>query len=176
MQKPFKFSALIVFCCTLFFSCSNESKTDTAQLVDTLGKAVDSVQVIATDPEQIAEEQKQALLKSSNATMRDVGDWVKQFEVVSRNIINNNEDGTKSPEESREVINTVFKNGIHFNETHVFEIHEYELFIPLLNAKEAKKVVERLCKNMGTCMGPDEVDVKYTETKDGVKVEWGGGC
>ena len=29
---------------------------------------------------------------------------------------------------------------------------------------------------MGGCLGPDKVEVKYSETKDGVKVEWGGGC
>lgn len=176
MQKPFKISALIVFCCTLFFSCSNESKTDTAQLVDTLGKAVDSVQVIATDSEQIAEEQKEALLKSSNAKMKDIGDWLKQFEELRHNSITNNEDGTKSDQEIETINKVVFKNGITFEETLVYEGQGFVLFIPLLNSKEAKKLVDRLCRKMGGCLGPDEVDVKYTETKDGVKVEWGGGC
>ena len=134
MQKPFKFSALIVFCCTLFFSCSNESKTDTAQLVDTLGKAVDSVQVIATDPEQIAEEQKQALLKSSNAKMKDIGDWLKQFEELRHNSITNNADGTKNDQEIETINKVVFKNGITFEETLVYEGQGFVLFIPLLNS------------------------------------------
>jgi hypothetical protein len=176
MQKLYKIPTLLIFMGTLFFSCGNESKTDTTQSADTLEKVVDTMQVAAPSPEQLAEEQKQILLSSSNAKMNDVGEWVKQFEEVRSNTINNNEDGSKSPEESQTMTNTVYKNGIQYKVTTVYEAQEFELFIPLLTAKQAKKVVNRLCKNMGGCLGPDEVDVKYTETKDGVKVEWGGGC
>ena len=176
MQKPYKIPALILFTGMLFFSCGNESKTDATKTADTLEKAVDTVQVSAPSPEQLIEEQKQKLLNSSNSKINDVRDWLKQFEELRHNSITNNEDGTKNDQEIETINKVVFKNGITFEETLVYEGEGYVLFIPLLTAKEAKKLVDRLCRNMGGCLGPDEVDVKYKETKDGVKVEWGGGC
>ena len=176
MQKPFKIPALFVFIGILFFSCGNESKTDTTKTADTLEKAVDTVQVSAPSPEQLIEEQKQKLLNSSNAKMNDIDDWLKQFDVLRSNSIDNNEDGTKSLEEAEKFYKTVYKNGVTIEERVIYEGAHYELFIPLISAKEAKKIVDRLCRNMGGCLGPDEVDVKYKETKDGVKVDWGGGC
>jgi hypothetical protein len=175
MKKLIETSGLIAIIGIFCFSCGNESKTDTAKS-DTLVKAADTVQIAAPSPEQLLEEQKQALLKSSNKKMNDVGDWVKQFEELRSNTINNNEDGTKSPEEAMATTNTVYKNGVQYKVTSGYEYQNFELFIPLLSTIEAKKLVNRLCKNMGGCLGPDEVEVKYSETKDGVKVEWGGGC
>jgi hypothetical protein len=71
---------------------------------------------------------------------------------------------------------TLYKNGIQLKDTRIYEGQSFELFIPHLTVNQAKKLVDRLCRNMGGCLGPDEVDVKYKETKDGVMVEWGGGC
>jgi hypothetical protein len=176
MQKLYKISTLIVLSGTLFFSCGNDSKNAAANAPDTLGKAVDSIQIAAPSPEQLVEEQKQKLLNSSTSKMNDIGDWLKQFEELSHNSITNNEDGTKDDQEIETINKVVFKNGITFEETLVYEGQGFVLFIPLLNDKEAKKLVDRLCRNMGGCLGPDEVDVTYTVTKDGVKVVWGGGC
>ncbi|MHA8083224.1 hypothetical protein ACST14_07360 [Aquirufa sp. A-Brett2-15D] len=175
MKKLVKTSFLLAIIGTFCFSCGNESKTDTTKS-DSLVKAADTVQIAAPSPEQLLEEQKQVLLKYSNAKMNDVGDWVKQFEELRSNTINNNEDGTKSPEEAMATTNTVYKNGVQYKVTSGYEYQSFELFIPHLKANEAKRLVNRLCKNMGGCLGPDEVEVKYSETKDGVKVEWGGGC
>lgn len=176
MKKLYKISALFIFSGTLFFSCGNDSKNAAAKAPDSLGKTVDSIQVAAPNPEQIAEEKKQKLLNSSNSKMNDIRDWLKQFEELRSNSITNNEDGTKNDQEIETINKVVFKNGINFEETMVYEGQGFVLFIPLLNAKEAKKLVDRLCRNMGGCLGPDEVEVRYTVTKDGVKVEWGGGC
>jgi hypothetical protein len=176
MKKLIKTSGLIAIIAIACFSCGKESKTDTTKLSDTLQKAEDTVQVAAPSPEQLLEEKKQALLNSSNKKMNDVGDWVKQFEELRSNTINNNEDGTKSPEEAMATTKTVYKNGVQYKVTSGYEYQSFELFIPLLTTIEAKKIVNRLCKNMGGCLGPDEVEVKYSETKDGVKVEWSGGC
>jgi hypothetical protein len=175
MKKLIKTSGLIAIIAIACFSCGKESKTDTAKS-DTLVKAADTVQIAAPSPEQLIEEQKQKLLNSSNAKMHDVWDWIKQFEKLRSNSINNNEDGSKSPEESQTITNTVYKNGIQFKERSAYEAQDFELFIPFVSAIEAKKIVDRLCRNMGGCLGPNVVDVKYTETKDGVMVEWGGGC
>lgn len=160
----------------LYFSCGNESKTDSTKTADTLEKADDTVQVSAPSPEHLIEKQKQELLNSSNVKMNDIHDWLKQFEELRSNSMDNNEDGTKSLEEAQKLYKTVYKNGVSIEENIMYEGAHYELFIPMLNAKEAKKIVDRLCRNMGGCLAPDEVNVKYEETKDGVKVEWGGGC
>lgn len=176
MQKVFKISSLVIITGMIFFSCGKESKTDSTKTADTLEKADDTVQVAAPSPEQLIEDQKQKLLNSSNAKMNDIYDWLKQFEELRSNSIDNNEDGTKNLEEAAKLHKTVYKNGVIIEENVIYEGANYELFIPLISAKEAKKLVDRLCRNMGGCLGPDEVDVKYKETKDGVKVEWGGGC
>jgi hypothetical protein len=175
MKKPIKTSGLIAIIAIVCFSCGKESKMDTTKS-DTLDKAADTVQIAAPSPEQLLEEQKQALLKSSNKKMNDVRNWLKQFDELRHNSITNNEDGTKNDQEIETINKVVYKNGITFEETLVYEGEGYVLFLPLLTAKEAKKLVDRLCRNMGGCLGPDEVDVKYKESKDGVKVEWGGGC
>jgi hypothetical protein len=176
MQKLYKIPALMVFTGMLFFSCGNESKTDMTKTADTLEKAVDTVQVSAPSPEQLIEEQKQKLLNSSNAKMNDIYDWLKQFEEVRSNSIDNNEDGTKSLEEAEKFYKTVYKNGVILEQNVFHEGAHYGLFLPLLTVKEAKKLVDRLCRNMGGCLSPDEMDVKYKKMKDGVKVDWGGGC
>jgi hypothetical protein len=176
MKKLIKTSGLIAIIAIACFSCGKESKTDTAKLSDTLQKAEDTVQVAAPSPEQLLEEKKQALLNSTNSKMNDVRNWLKQFDELRHNSITNNEDGTKNDQEIETINKVVYKNGITFEETLVYEGEGYVLFLPLLTAKEAKKLVDRLCRNMGGCLGPDEVDVKYKETKDGVMVEWGGGC
>ena len=173
MNNHYKIPALL-FLSILCFSCGKEGNQEAS--ADTVASAVDTVQIAAPSPEQLAEEKKQSLLNSSNSTMNVIGDWLSQFEELRSNSINNNEDGSKSPEESETITTTLYKNGIQFKETTIYEGQAFELFVPLLSAKEAKKLLNRLCKNMGGCLGPDEVDVKYTETNDGVKVVWGGGC
>lgn len=173
MKNQYKIPALLLLC-IFCFSCGKEGNQEAK--VDTLAAAVDTVQIAAPSPEQLAEEKKQSLLNSSNSKMNEIGDWLNQFEELRSNSINNNEDGSKGPEESETITTTLYKNGIQFKETTIYEGQAFELFVPLLSAKEAKKLLNRLCKNMGGCLGPDEVNVKYTEAKDGVKVEWGGGC
>jgi hypothetical protein len=176
MKKLIKTSGLIAIIAIASFSCGKESKTDTTKLSDTLQKAEDTVQVAAPSPEQLLEEKKQALLNSTNKKMNDIWDWLKQFEELRSNSIDNNEDGSKSMEEQAVNTSTLYKNGIQLKDTRIYEGQSFELFIPLLTVNQAKKLVDRLCRNMGGCLGPDEVDVKYKETKDGVMVEWGGGC
>ena len=57
-----------------------------------------------------------------------------------------------------------------------YESASYELYIPLISLSKAKKYTELLCKNMGGCLGPEDVYVEYKSTNYGVKVSWGGGC
>jgi hypothetical protein len=184
MKKLYKIPALMVFTGMLFFSCGNESKTDTTR-TDTLVKAADTVQIAAPSPEQLLEQKKQAILNSTNPKMTDVYDWLNQFEVLKSNSIENNIDSSSIPQEYQtpenmvnKVTNTAYKNGIQLIETFVHEGQMFELFIPYLTKKEAKKLINRLCVSMGGggCLGSDEIQVIYTETKDGVKVIWGIGC
>jgi len=72
--------------------------------------------------------------------------------------------------------NSVYKEGIIFSHRAEFEGSLYQLFIPLLKLSDVKRNIERLCKNMGGCLQPEEMEIKYEETDFGIKITWGGGC
>lgn len=57
-----------------------------------------------------------------------------------------------------------------------YEGESFELYIPIITTEQAKKLLERLCKNMGGCLTPEEVNVTYELFQDGVLISWGGGC
>ncbi|MFM7683843.1 MAG: hypothetical protein ACKO7P_14045 [Bacteroidota bacterium] len=71
---------------------------------------------------------------------------------------------------------TFFDKGIVFWEFAEHEGAGYQLFVPMLSVDEGKRQFEKLCKNMGGCIPPEDVEVDFSEFNGGVLLSWGGGC
>ncbi|NBP59113.1 hypothetical protein EBU71_21690 [bacterium] len=74
------------------------------------------------------------------------------------------------------VVNSVYNEGIMFSQRFEYEGAIYQLFIPLINLTDVKKNIDRLCRNMGGCISPEEMEINYEVTEFGIKITWGGGC
>jgi hypothetical protein len=126
------------------------------------------------------------LNKPSNATMIEVTDWLNQFTIISEQSTFHYDLETAKfyggESASIEMFgkvtlkNTLFQEGIVFNERYEHEGSLYQLFIPVLEIQDVKRLIDRLCKNMGGCVSADDMEVTYEKTDFGVKVLWGGGC
>jgi hypothetical protein len=75
-----------------------------------------------------------------------------------------------------EIIESMFEKGIILLHCEIHEGSTYELYIPMLSIIEAKYLLEDLCKNMGGCTPPEEVEVEFSVFQAGVLISWGGGC
>lgn len=126
------------------------------------------------------------LNKPSNATMNEVSDWLSQFTIISEQTTFHHDLETArlygGESASIEMFgkvtlkNTTYQEGIVFNERYEFEGSMYQLYIPVLEIQDVKRLIDRLCKNMGSCVSADDMEVTYEKTDFGVKVLWGGGC
>lgn len=108
-----------------------------------------------------------------NPSHQEIGDFLAQFEEETsfRQEVNG-----ESLYFNRTFELTTFKNGISFEMESGYEYSNYTLFLPLNLTEELKNGLERLCKNMGGCLSPEEVEVSYAAEKNGLKISWGGGC
>ena len=125
------------------------------------------------------------LNKPSRPEMENIEDWLVQFTLVCDNEVHYYDAetaklyGEADPRDvhGRMSVSTkTYKEGIVLVRNGEFEGASYELFIPLLTMADAKKNVDRLCKNMGGCIRPEEMEIYYEQAKNGIKVYWGGGC
>jgi hypothetical protein len=125
------------------------------------------------------------LNKTATSEMSDIHDWLVQFTLVCDNEVHYYDAetaklyGEADPRDvhGRMSVSTkTYKEGIVLVRNGEFEGASYELFIPLLTMADAKKNVDRLCKNMGGCIRPEEMEIYYEQAKNGIKVYWGGGC
>jgi len=126
------------------------------------------------------------LNKPATPSMNEIGDWLSQFTLNCNNSTMFFDKKTAEFYYGNEAIlelhgkvtiqNSIYKEGIIFSERLEYEGSIYQLFIPLLNLTDVKKNVDKLCKNMGGCVQPEEMEIKYEETEFGIKITWGGGC
>ena len=126
------------------------------------------------------------LNKPVNATMNEVTDWLNQFTIISEQTTFHYDletarfyGGESASIETLGKVtlkNTLFQEGIVFNERYEHEGSMYQLFIPVLEIQDVKRLIDRLCRNMGGCVSSNEMEVNYEKTDFGVKVSWGGGC
>ncbi len=126
------------------------------------------------------------LNKPANATMNEVTDWLNQFTIISEQTTFHYDLETAKfyggESASIEMFgkvtlkNTLFQEGIILIERNEYEGSSYQLYIPVLEIQDVKRLIDRLCRNMGGCVSSDEMQVNYEKTDFGVKVSWGGGC
>ena len=125
------------------------------------------------------------LNKPSSAEMLTIEDWLAQFTLLSDNEISFFDakiarfyGGDKPLDVHGQVsISTeVYKEGIVYVSRGEYEGVTYELFVPLLELSDVRKIADRLFRNMGMCVSPEEMNIRYEETDYGIKVYWGGGC
>lgn len=125
------------------------------------------------------------LNKPSRAEMETIEDWLSQFTLVSDNEISffdaeiaRSYGGDEPLDVHGQVsISTqVYKEGIVYVSRGEYEGVTYELFVPLLELSDVRKIADRLFRNMGMCVSPEEMNIRYEETDYGIKVYWGGGC
>jgi hypothetical protein len=126
------------------------------------------------------------LNKPATPSMNEIGDWLSQFTLNCNNSTIFFDKKTAEFYYGNEAIlelhgkvtiqNSIYKEGIIFSERLEYEGSIYQLFIPLLNLTDVKKNVDKLCRNMGGCVQPEEMEIKYEETEFGIKITWGGGC
>ena len=114
--------------------------------------------------------------KLATTSMAEVDDWLKQFTLNCENtyriIINPNDEIYGW----REIQHSYYKEGIVYTQTREHEGASYELYVPLLSIAHVKKNIDRLCRNMGGCIPPEEMEISYEIHEFGVMVSWGGGC
>ncbi len=125
------------------------------------------------------------LNKSARPEMSDIHDWLSQFTLVSDSKVYYydaetaklyGEDNPRDVHGLFFVSTKIYKEGVVLVHNGEFEGASYELFIPLVTIADAKKNIDRLCKNMGGCTPPEEMEVHYEQANNGIKVYWGGGC
>jgi hypothetical protein len=129
---------------------------------------------------------KASLYKPANATMNEIEDWLKQFTILSESQTFHYDletarfyggDETSLEQMGKVMLNTsIYKEGIIYTVRLEHEGASYQLYIPILETQDAKKMIDRLCRNMGGCNDPSEMEITYEKTEFGVKVTWGGGC
>lgn len=127
-----------------------------------------------------------ALNKPATAAMQEIEDWLSQFTLnCSNSILYYDKEtaefyGGDTPNLADfgkvTVVNSVYNEGIMFSQRFEYEGAIYQLFIPLINLTDVKKNIDRLCRNMGGCISPEEMEINYEVTEFGIKITWGGGC
>lgn len=111
--------------------------------------------------------------KFVNASHEDIYNFLGQFEEQTSFELEINEEQS---ELNRSITQSIYTNGISFQVESGYEYQSFTLFIPIRSTDTVKNGLERLCKNMGGCLGPEEVEISYDVEKNGVKISWGGGC
>jgi outer membrane murein-binding lipoprotein Lpp len=111
--------------------------------------------------------------KFVNPSHEDVYDFLGQFEEQTNFELEIN---GEQPELNRTISQSIYTNGISFQVVSGYEYASYTLFIPIRSTEIVKNGLERLCKNMGGCLSPEEVDISYDVEKSGIKISWEGGC
>lgn len=109
-----------------------------------------------------------------NDGQNDIWDFLNQFEENNRHTTEIRNETDDKYNRMIEIIN--YKNGISIKSTYGYENQSYSLYIPMDSEDTVRNGIERLCKNMGGCFGPEEVDVTYEGSGEGLLVTWGGGC
>ena len=129
---------------------------------------------------------KASLYKPANATMNEIVDWLNQFTILSESQTFHYDletarfyggDESSIEQMGKVMLNTsIYKEGIIYTVRLEHEGASYQLYIPILETQDAQKMIDRLCRNMGGCINPSEMEITYEKTDFGVKVTWGGGC
>lgn len=129
---------------------------------------------------------KASLYKPANATMNEIVDWLNQFTILSESQTIHYDletarfyggDESSIEQMGKVMLNTsIYKEGIIYTVRLEHEGASYQLYIPILETQDAQKMIDRLCRNMGGCINPSEMEITYERTEFGVKVTWGGGC
>ena len=142
--------------------------------------------IIPTKPHGIKTEITYSILnKPSSSEMEDIEDWLVQFTLVSDNEISFYDAeiarlyGGDEPLDVHgqvSISTLVYKEGIVYISRGEYEGVTYELFVPLLGLSDLRRIADRLFRNMGMCVTPEEMNIRYEETEYGIKVYWGGGC
>jgi chromosome segregation ATPase len=126
------------------------------------------------------------LNKPATQNMHEIGDWLSQFTLICENSSTYFDketakfySGEQEPLEIHgkvTISNSIYKEGIIYTIRGEYEGASYQLIIPVLTLADVKRNIEKLCKNMGACIQPEEMEIKYEKTDFGIKVYWGGGC
>jgi hypothetical protein len=111
--------------------------------------------------------------KFVNPSHENIRDFLVQFEEQTSFELEIN---GEQPELNRTISQSIYTNGISFQVVSGYEYASYTLFIPIGSTEIVKNGLERLCKNLGNCFGPEETDISYEVEKNGVKISWEGGC
>jgi hypothetical protein len=111
--------------------------------------------------------------KFVNPSQEDVYDFLGQFEEQTSFELEIN---GEQPELNRTIAQSIYTNGISFQVVSGYEYQSFTLFIPIRSTDIVKNGLERLCKNMGGCFGPEETEISYVVEKNGIKISWEGGC
>lgn len=153
---------------------------------------LDSIASLLVDPKLISdyvnsenEITYSSLNVPSRAEMVTIEDWLAQFTLLSDNEISFFDAkiarfyGGDEPLDVHgqvSISTEVYKEGIVYVSRGEYEGVTYELFVPLLELSDVRKIADRLFRNMGMCISPEEMNIRYEETDYGIKVYWGGGC
>ena len=125
------------------------------------------------------------LNKPAKVEMNDLHDWLSQFTLICENEISFFDShiakfyGGEDPLDVHgnvSISTAVYKEGIIYIRRVEYEGVNYELFVPLFDKPDFKRIIDRLCRTMGMCNPPEEMDIRCEETDYGIKVYWGGGC
>jgi hypothetical protein len=125
------------------------------------------------------------LNKPSRPEMETLEDWLNQFTLICDSEVSFFDAeiarlyGGDEPLDvygQVSISTLVYKEGIVYVSRGEYEGVTYELFVPLLGLSDLKRIADRLFRNMGMCVSPEEMNIRYEETDYGIKVYWGGGC
>jgi|GEM_PF-1857264 hypothetical protein len=126
------------------------------------------------------------LNKPALSSMEVIEDWLSQFNEMSSNSLSYidkemaalyyGEDEIMEGYGKVFMNYSIYKEGIVFNSKTIIDGAIYQLYIPLLKLSDVQRNIERLCKNMGGCIPPEDMEITYEETPFGIKITWGGGC
>jgi len=174
---------------SLFSDELNQFKNRMTVLQEENGAKSDSLKLFMKEnstTDDVFELNYSILNKPATTSMNDIYDWLSLFTLVSKNSTTFIDEkaarfyGGDEPllEVHGKVTlsNSIYKEGIVLNERTEYEGQLYQLFIPLLNSSDVRKHIDKLCKNMGACVSPEDMNINYEETEFGIKVTWGGGC
>jgi hypothetical protein len=146
------------------------------QKLDSINKALIPIQVPIN---------KKFYLKPSRGNSEEIEGYLKNFELITSYAYYGKQsgnpnwqpsEGDEDPYSKYNRVISIYEHGIVFWEKIEYEGASYDLFIPMLSIIEGKNLIQNLCKNMGGCTPPEEVEVEFKEFMGGILVTWGGGC
>jgi hypothetical protein len=160
-----------------------KKNTEIGFLLDSIGKIILNSKSITSDSELVIN--KQMFIKPPNDQTKEIDEYLNNFKLIGNYIFKgkqtgnpswNSSDGEEDPYSwfTRNI--SLYEHGIIMWKFQEHEGASYDLFIPMISIIEGKKLTQVLCKNMGGCTPPEEVEVVYEEVMGGILVHWGGGC